>query len=170
MDDEPNQEPSSNDPEPASTQPNEAELDPRAGDWIERNSTRFSSAPGIPSLGQGKLAEGEEKTWGMMCHLAALANLLGPSLLNIVGPLVPWLIKRQESPWVDAHGKESLNFQLTMSIIAWIGGMAMPFTCGVSVVVTLLAAALSIVMPIIASVRANEGKFMAYPFAFRFFR
>ncbi len=139
-------------------------------DWVERNASRFSSMPESPALGQGTLSEGEERTWGMFCHLAALANLVGPSLLNIVGPLVPWLIKRQESPWVDAHGKESLNFQITMSILAWVGAALSFLTCGVSLVLSIAAGIFSIVMPIIGSIRANEGKYMAYPFTFRFFR
>tara|TARA_R110002096_G_scaffold16106_10_gene55008 strand:+ start:18393 stop:18878 length:486 start_codon:yes stop_codon:yes gene_type:complete len=139
-------------------------------DWIERNSGRFSSRPDQPALGSGKLSEGEDRTWGMFCHLAALSNLIGPSILNIVGPLIPWLLKRQESPWVDAHGKESINFQLTMSILAWIGALAMPITCGVSVALSVAAGIFSIVMAVVASVRANEGKFMPYPFSFRFFR
>lgn len=154
-----------------SPQPSEGDASKDAGpDWVERNSGRFSSRPSLPEMGKGSLSEGGERTWGMVCHLAALSNLVGPSLLNIVGPLIPWLLKRQESPWVDAHGKESINFQLTMSILAWIGALLMPLTCGVSVVLSAAAGIFSIVMAVIGSVRANEGKFMAYPFAFRFFR
>ena len=139
-------------------------------DWIERNAGRFSSRPPLPEMGKGSLSEGGERTWGMICHLAALSSLLGPSILNLVGPLVPWLLKRQESPWIEAHGKESINFQLTMSILAWIGLLLIPVTCWVSSVLSAAASLFSIIMAVIASVRANEGKFMAYPFSFRFFR
>ncbi|MEM1296201.1 MAG: DUF4870 domain-containing protein, partial [Verrucomicrobiota bacterium] len=92
------------------------------------------------------------------------------SFLNIIGPLVPRLIKRRESPWVDAHGKESTNFQLTMSILALAGFLLIPFTCGVTGAFTVVVVIFSIVMALIGSIRANEGKYMAYPFTFRFIR
>ena len=62
----------------------------------------------------------EEKTWGMLCHLLALTGLVIP-IGVIVGPLIMWLVKKDESEFVDYHGKESLNFQITMMIGVVIG-------------------------------------------------
>lgn len=61
----------------------------------------------------------EERTWGMVCHLAALAGYLFP-FGNIIGPLIVWLIKKEEMPFVADQGKESLNFQITMAILTAI--------------------------------------------------
>ena len=55
-------------------------------------------------------------TTGMLCHLLSLTLLIGVPLGNILGPLIIWLIKRDEDPFVDLCGKESLNFQISMTI------------------------------------------------------
>ena len=52
---------------------------------------------------------GEEKTWGMLCHLSTLLSYLALAL-TFIGPLVCWLVKKDSSKFVDYHGKESLNF------------------------------------------------------------
>ena len=57
----------------------------------------------------------DDQNWAMACHLSALAGFLVP-FGNIAGPLLVWLLKRAEIPLVDAHGKEALNFQITVSI------------------------------------------------------
>ena len=53
----------------------------------------------------------DEKTWAMLCHLSAVAGFVIP-FGSILGPLVVWLIKKDEMPIVDLHGKKSLNFQI----------------------------------------------------------
>lgn len=50
----------------------------------------------------------DERMWGMICHLAALAGFVGIPLRNVLGPLIVWLIKREEFPLVADQGKESL--------------------------------------------------------------
>src|SRR5882762_11044588 len=54
-----------------------------------------------------------DRTWDVFCHLSSLAGLFVP-FSNIVGPLVIWLVRKDKSPSVEAHGKESLNFQLSV--------------------------------------------------------
>src|SRR4029453_15764371 len=56
------------------------------------------------------------RTWCVLCHAAALLGLFFHFPGHILGPLVVWLIKRGDSPEIDAHGKESLNFQISMLI------------------------------------------------------
>src|SRR5215203_3702453 len=56
------------------------------------------------------------RTWEVLCHLSSLVGLLGVPFGNIIGPLVIWLVKRDASPGVDAHGKESLNFHISWTI------------------------------------------------------
>ena len=51
----------------------------------------------------------EEKTYGMLAHLLSFAGFVVP-FGNIIGPLVLWLLK-DELPFVDRHGKESLIFR-----------------------------------------------------------
>ena len=62
-----------------------------------------------------KMNEKQERTWAMLCHLGAFAGLIFP-FANIFAPLVIWLIKKDESLFVEDQGKESLNFQISMTI------------------------------------------------------
>ncbi|MEW6113824.1 MAG: DUF4870 domain-containing protein, partial [Thermodesulfobacteriota bacterium] len=54
--------------------------------------------------------------WGMLCHLSALLGLVLISFGHILGPLVVWLFKKNDDPFIDEQGKESLNFQISMTI------------------------------------------------------
>ena len=57
-----------------------------------------------------------ERQWALGVHLSALLGFAGPHLLNVIGPLIIWLIKKQDSPYLDAVGKRVLNFQLSYSL------------------------------------------------------
>ena len=56
------------------------------------------------------------RTWTVLCHATALAGFFVPWAGHILGPLIVWLAKRGDSAEIDAHGKESLNFQISMLI------------------------------------------------------
>ena len=64
----------------------------------------------------------DEKMWGMFCHLSALAGYIGIPFGNIIGPLIIWMVKKEQFKFVDDQGKESLNFQITITIAAFIAG------------------------------------------------
>src|SRR3954467_5501803 len=53
----------------------------------------------------------DAKMWGMLAHLSSLAGLVIP-FGNFIGPLVVWLMKKDQQPFVNDQGKESLNFQI----------------------------------------------------------
>ena len=76
-----------------------------------------------------------------------------------------WLIKRGDSPEIDAHGKESLNFQISMLIYDAIAAILCIFLIGIPILIGLWV--LNTVLVIIASVKASEGKFYQYPFTIR---
>ena len=103
-----------------------------------------------------------------MCHASALLGLFFHFLGHILGPLVVWLIKRGDSPEIDAHGKESLNFQISMLIYDAIGAILCIFLIGIPILIALWV--LNTVLVIIASVKAGEGKFYQYPFTIRFIK
>jgi uncharacterized Tic20 family protein len=107
----------------------------------------------------------DAKMWGMFCHLAALAGFTGLPFANVLGPLILWLIKKDEFPFVDDQGKESLNFQISMAIYALI---TLPLFC--IVIGPFLMAAVFIfdlIMVIIASIESNKGKAYRYPLCIR---
>src|SRR5207302_1154611 len=58
----------------------------------------------------------EERGWAMAAHLSALAAMWA-GYMGFLGPLIVWLIKRNEMRYVDEQGKEALNFQLNMFVV-----------------------------------------------------
>ena len=107
----------------------------------------------------------EEQNWAMGCHLAALAGFVVP-FGNIVGPLVVWLIKRAEMPMVDRHGKEALNFQITVSIAFLICVPLVFVLIGIPLMFAVGIAAL--IFTILAAVKVSNGDYeYKYPFALR---
>jgi uncharacterized Tic20 family protein len=105
------------------------------------------------------------RTWCVLCHASALLGLFFHFLGHILGPLVVWLIKRGDSPEIDAHGKESLNFQISMLIYDVIAFILFIVFIGIPILIALWI--LNTVLVIVASIRASEGKFYRYPITIR---
>jgi uncharacterized Tic20 family protein len=106
----------------------------------------------------------EEKNWGMYCHLAAFAGLVVP-FGNVVGPLIIWMIKKDEYPYVDLEGKESLNFQITVSIAAMVAGALSVVLIGIPLLIAI--GIFTLVFLIKAIMETNEGRSYRYPYNFR---
>jgi len=109
----------------------------------------------------------DEKQMGMFCHLAAFAGLVIP-FGSIVGPLVIWLMKKDTSAYIDYHGKEAVNFQITMAIAFFVSFILMFVIIGFFLVAGLMI--FELVVIIIAAIRASEGVEYQYPFNFRFIK
>lgn len=107
----------------------------------------------------------DTRTWCVLCHASALLGLFLHFLGHLLGPLIVWLMKRGDSPEIDAYGKESLNFQLSMLIYDAIAGILCIVLIGIPILIGLWI--LNTVLVIIASVKASEGKFYRYPFTIR---
>jgi len=106
-----------------------------------------------------------ERTWGMLAHLSALVGVVAPPIGGVLGPLVVWLGRRDQSSFVDGQAKEALNFNITVFIALIVCGLLMLVFIGF-----ILGAALFIawlVMTLIAAIRASEGIPYRYPFALR---
>ena len=104
----------------------------------------------------------DERTWGLIAHLSMFAgSLLGG--LTFLGPLVIWVIKKDQSEFVAEHAREALNFQLAVMVAA----VVCTITCvGVLVLPVILIGAF--VYPIIAAMEANKGNAYLYPYTIRF--
>ena len=113
--------------------------------------------------------EESARDWAMAAHLSALVGLLGNGIGFILGPLVVWLLKKEEHPFVDDQGLEALNFQLTM-FIALMVSIVLAFTV-VGLVIAIPAMVLvgifAVVFPIVAAVQAKRGNYYRYPFTLR---
>jgi uncharacterized Tic20 family protein len=103
----------------------------------------------------------------MFCHLAAFAGFLMP-LGNVVGPLVIWLMKKDQYPYVDFHGKEVLNFQLTV-LVALLVCWALVFVL-IGFLLFPAVGIAAIVLTIIGIVKASHGERYQYPVSIKFIK
>jgi uncharacterized Tic20 family protein len=109
----------------------------------------------------------QARTWDMLCHLSALAGYIIP-FGNIIGPLLVWQLKKNEYPSVDAHGKEAVNFQISVLIYFFISVLLSVVLIGIPL---LIAVGLgSLVLIVIASIKANNGEAYRYPLTIRFIK
>jgi len=108
-----------------------------------------------------------DKELGIAMHLLPLLGFVTPGIpvLNLVAPLILWLFKRADSPYLDAHGKEVLNFQITVTIAAVISGLLVAVCIGIPM---LIAVAISLVIfAILGAVKASEKKIYRYPLSIK---
>ena len=116
-------------------------------------------------MSENSQASKDEQNWAMICHLSALAGFVIP-FGNLIGPLVVWLMKKDTMPLVDQHGKEALNFQITVTIAALVCVLLMLVIIGVFLIFIVGIGAL--VMTIIAGIKVANGDLgYKYPFALR---
>lgn len=106
----------------------------------------------------------DEKMWRMFCHLSGI-------LLSVLGPVLVWQIKKNELPGVEPHGKEALNFQITV-LIAMVAGfvltaVSLGFLGCIVVPLLMLVGLANVVLSIIAGIKANNGEFYTYPCTLR---
>jgi len=109
----------------------------------------------------------EERQWALFAHLSALIGYIIP-FGSIIGPLIIWQIKKNEMPFVDDQGKEALNFQITIAILAIICFILIFILIGILLIWVL--AIVNLVFIILAAIAANNGQAYRYPFAFRFIK
>lgn len=146
--------------------------------------------------------EQEAQKWAMWCHLSALAwmppALFGITipLINLVGPFVLWWLKKDDNDFVNVEGKESLNFQISMSLYSILGLIIFSLLGLISLLVVarvsldtnqkpqllpggielwqrgalILFGILQLILVMIAGVKANKGEFYRYPLTIRFLR
>jgi len=105
------------------------------------------------------------RIWNVLCHATALIGFFVPWAGHILGPLIVWLAKRGDSAEIDANGKESLNFQISMLIYSAVAGVLCLVLIGF--VILVLLHILNVVLVIVASIQASEGKLYRYPLAIR---
>ena len=113
-----------------------------------------------------------QKTWGMTentyCMLMHLSILLSGSGFGIAVPIVLWAVNKDQSQVIDQHGKNVLNFLVSMLIYAF-ASIPLIFI-GVGIATLIAIGIVSIVFPIMAAVKANDGVYWKYPLCIPFFK
>ena len=124
----------------------------------------YAGSTGYPGPYIGPPADANAKTMGMLCHILSLAGLVVP-FGNLIGPLIIWQVKKAEHPIIDDQGKESVNFQILMTIAMVVSGLLICVFIGV--ILLPIVAIANVIMAILAGVKANNGEAYRYPFNFR---
>lgn len=120
------------------------------------------------------IPDAEARKWAMLCHLGGLVSLFLPiPLSNVVLPFVIWSAKRNDHPYIDVQGREALNFQVTMSLLA-ISVIATIFILKLIWIGYLLVWMPSLIWiaqlggTVVGAIRAYDGERFRYPLILRF--
>ncbi|MCC7526708.1 MAG: DUF4870 domain-containing protein [Chitinophagaceae bacterium] len=97
----------------------------------------------------------DEKTLAILSHILTLVAWL-------IAPLVIYLIKKDESPFVAAHAKESLNFQITVALVCIVLAITL-----IGILLIWLVGVFALILVIVATIKANDGRLYRYPFTLR---
>ena len=116
----------------------------------------------------------DARMWAMFCHLAGLAGVVIPVVLSgIIAPLIVWQVKKDEHPFIDEHGKEALNFQLSIALYTIIGVAVCIITCIGAILIPFVVGGIylaNLIFMIIAAIKANNGEHYRYPLTIRFLK
>lgn len=97
----------------------------------------------------------DEKTLAILAHVLTIVAWFLP-------PLIIYILKNQDSSFVGAHAKESLNFQITLTIV-----MIILFITIIGIFLMWIVGIIALILVIVATIRASEGKLYRYPFTWR---
>lgn len=122
----------------------------------------MSTDPTSTETGTEITVSKDSQNWATLAHLSALVMFVGvPSL---VGPLVVWLVKKDD-PYIEAHAKEALNFNISFLIYAIVAGIAVILLIGLLALPVIFVAWL--VLVIVAAMKTADGEFYRYPLTMR---
>ncbi|MBS4209855.1 DUF4870 domain-containing protein [Bacillus sp. FJAT-50079] len=95
----------------------------------------------------------------------AAAIYISSFLTTVIGPLLIWLLKKDESPLIDFHGKEYLNFLISYTVYGIISGILVLLLIGF--VLLPIVGLLAFIFTIIGAIKAYDGQIYRIPFIFR---
>lgn len=134
-----------------------------APDSTDAQAPETPSATPTETSGTSGEPSSESRQWAMFTHLSALVGFLIP-FGNLIAPLIMWQVKKDD-PFIDSQGKEALNFQLTVSIAGIIAAVLTIILIGL-LLLPIIAIG-SLILVIMAGIKANDGEDYEYPFAIR---
>ncbi|CAM3983506.1 DUF4870 domain-containing protein [Lederbergia lenta] len=83
----------------------------------------------------------------------------------VIGPLIIWLIKKDESSFIDYHGREYLNFLISYTVYGIVAAISMIVLIGF--ILLPIVGLLGFIFTIIGAIKAYEGQAYRIPFIFR---
>lgn len=130
---------------------------PTAFDDSEFDDPRFDDP--TFSLTHGLTSTREERTAALIAHLSSLVGL------GIIAPLVIYLLKKDESPFVADQAREALNFHITVVLALVASALLIVIVVGIFLLIAVAIGAT--VLSIVAAIKANDGERYRYPFTLR---
>jgi uncharacterized Tic20 family protein len=118
-----------------------------------------------------------DKNYSSITHLSGFAGWFFP-FGNIIAPLILWSAKKNESSYIDTHGKAAVNFQMSLVLYGFLLALLIVpiaiLTLGLGIIAIVIgiipAIILKIVLIISASIKANNGERYNYPFTIEFIK
>ena len=107
----------------------------------------------------------DARLWGMFLHLSFFAGYAVP-VFGLVAPILIWQMKKDELPGIDRHGKNMVNWLISLAIYSIVGVLLCFIVIGIPMLIML--AILSILFPLVAGIKANNGEVWRYPMSIRF--
>lgn len=105
----------------------------------------------------------DEKLWATLVHIGGI-------FFEFIPALIGYLVLKDRGPFVNAHTKTALNFQITLIIGYIAAGILTVITFGILGFLFFVVWVLSIVFSIIAAVKSNKGEFYTYPMTIPFIK
>lgn len=164
--------------DPAAPPTDDASIPPPSPDqvtWPAAVPSAGGQAPPLPPSAPpapGAIALDESvRNWGLLAHVSGLVSsaMVG---MGFVGPLIVWVLKRDDHPFVAQNAAEALNFQLSMMLygILLVVASLPVITLLLTLPLALVGFLLWLVLPIVAAVKASKGESWTYPITIGFVR
>ena len=106
----------------------------------------------------------EEQNLAVIIHLSLLMGIIVP-FGGYAATLVLWLLKKDNSSYIDQQGKEAVNFMLNVLIVGTAATLLCIMLIGFLLMIPLVIAAF--VMPVMAAIKISKGQDYKYPWVYR---
>ena len=113
----------------------------------------------LPLINAPLAPKGSDKIWSMLSHLSALLGV------GFVLPLVVYLAMRKESEYVASNAREALNFHISVLIYSLCCIPLVFILVGIPLLIALGLG--SLILAIIAAIKASDGLCFRYPLTLR---
>ena len=103
----------------------------------------------------------DDRLFAMLIYLTSL-------FFPLLGPLLIWMLKRDDSAFVDYHGNEYFNFLISYTVYGFISAILIIVLIGIVLAVVL--GILVFIFTLIALFKAYNGQAYRIPLIFRFIK
>lgn len=104
------------------------------------------------------MVEKDDRTLAMLIYLISFFTAF-------IGPLIIWLLKKDESDFIDHHGREYFNFLISVTVYSIISGILIIIIIGAFMLA--IVGITAFILTIVAAIKAYEGHYYRFPFIFR---